>query len=429
MSQNIEKQILGMLLFDFDSCKEWYGNLKDEYFKFIPYKNFFRAIKILESKNYNIDASSVLEIEKRHDDVLSELISNTCTTQGFSKLVKQLVEINKIDDAKKKMETLIKNVDNDFGYMQLVTEIDKISSNLVDVSMDRGLIHISETAVEVNTIYTKISQGGSVGIRTGLVALESRGVYFRPKTLNIIAGRPGLGKTALALDIAFNSGCKTAFFSLEMSSDQLYERRVALLADLSSNQLRDKSVLIQSFEKIKLAEEEINKAQIWLDDSPYTTPKKIRRSCEKMIVERGLDLIVVDYVQIVGNDGDYEKKNEKIASVSHDLKAIAKFLNVPVIAVCQLNRECERENRRPRLSDLGESGSLDRDSDMVWMLYMENFDDKIDGGASEILIRKNRYGRCGKIDVYFNKQRTHYTDLEKYRGDQDFCSGVPMGDK
>jgi replicative DNA helicase len=301
--------------------------------------------------------------------------------------------------------------------------------------------------------------GGLSGVTTGLDGINARTGGLHHSDLVILAGRPGMGKTALATNIAYNAasrflrdgedgitpdksaGAAVAFFSLEMSADQLATRILAEASGISGENLRMGKISHQDFRNLARAAAEMESLPLYIDDTPGLTIAALRTRARRLKRQRSIGLIVVDYLQLLqgtGKSGGDQNRVQEISEISRGLKTLAKELNVPVIALSQLSRAVEqREDKRPQLSDLRESGSIEQDADMVWFVYREEYyvnsrepkkpvegdDAKVwDGhaewmrdmervnGLAELIIAKQRHGATGKVKMKFEAKITRFSD-------------------
>lgn len=259
-----------------------------------------------------------------------------------------------------------------------------------------------------------------MGLPTGFSALDKLLQGLHKTDLIILAGRPGMGKSSLGVGMAYNAAkfhaARVAIFSLEMSSQQLVYRLLSLETGIDSGRL--KSGRIDETEQAILMEagNSLGRYDIQIDEAPGLTVADLRSRCHRLNAESGLDLIVVDYLQLMaGGHGNGGNREQEIAYISRSLKALAKELFVPVLALCQLNRGVEsRQDKRPMLSDLRESGGIENDADVVMMLYRDDYynEDSTAMNIAELIVAKHRNGATGKINLYFRKELTQFADLE-----------------
>jgi replicative DNA helicase len=262
------------------------------------------------------------------------------------------------------------------------------------------------------------SDGSMTGISTGFKKLDEMTSGLQPGDLIIIAGRPSMGKTTLAVNIAENaalgSNKSAAIFSMEMSAESLTLRMISSLGRINQSNLRSGRLEEQDWPRIDSAMTQLGNAKIFIDETPALTPTEIRARARRLKRERGLDLIVVDYLQLMQVAGTKENRATEISEISRSLKALAKELKVPVIALSQLNRGVEqRVEKKPVMSDLRESGALEQDADVILLIYREEVYDvnTTRKGIADIIIAKQRNGPTGDVQLTFLGQ---YTKFENY---------------
>jgi replicative DNA helicase len=259
------------------------------------------------------------------------------------------------------------------------------------------------------------SQGDRVlGVPSGFTDLDRLTAGFQKSDLIILAARPGVGKTALALNISFNAKIPVAFFSLEMSKEQLVRRYFASEGRISTSRLRTGNMAGEEWARLQEAGGRLLDSSIFISDKPRSTSLEIRAQARRLKARNGIGLVVVDYLQLM-RDSKAKSREQEIARISGDLKAMAKELDVPVVALAQLNRDVEkRPNKRPVLSDLRESGALEQDADVVVFIYRDEVyrKDSPDKGVAEIRIAKQRNGPTGLIRLAYLGE---YTRFENYQ--------------
>ena len=338
-----------------------------------------------------------------------------------------------------------------------LTQIERAESELYKVAEQGGgegkVKSFSDASKEALRVAEAAlnSGGGLSGITTGLTELNGRMGGLHRSDLVILAGRPGMGKTSLATNIAFaaatrflnevadgieperSAGAGVAFFSLEMSADQLATRVLAEVSEIPGEQIRSGKIGRNEFTRFARAASELNSLPLYIDDTPALTIAALRARARRLKRQKGIGMIVVDYLQLLQGSGKNSGDNrvQDISEISRGLKQLAKELHVPVLALSQLSRAVEqREDKRPQLSDLRESGSIEQDADIVMFVYREDYylaakqpaDDHPDFpkwqeemgrayGKAEIIIAKQRHGATGKVKVKFDSRITKFSDL------------------
>lgn len=312
------------------------------------------------------------------------------------------------------------------------------------------LTAVTDAVKIANAAYQR--DGGLAGVATGLTDLDKKLGGLHPSDLLILAGRPSMGKTSLATNIAFNiaraykkgitasgeegaiDGGVVGFFSLEMSAEQLATRILSEVAEIPSNQIRRGDFTESEFRRIVDAAKELEAAPLFIDDTPALQISQLAARARRLKRTHGLDALFVDYLQLVRGAGRTENRVNEISEITMGLKAIAKELNIPVIALSQLSRQVEnREDKRPQLSDLRESGSIEQDSDVVMFVFREEYykerekpgDNELDKmviwqeemerlhGRAEVVIGKQRHGPIGSVELSFEGQFTRFGNIVK----------------
>ena len=257
-----------------------------------------------------------------------------------------------------------------------------------------------------------------VGVPTGFTSLDAKTGGLQPSDLILLAGRPGLGKTSFALNIVWQAAAverKTcAVFSLEMSEMQIVQRLISMTSEIDGNRMRRGRLSPAEFVSISDASDRLQKAPIFVEESSQLTVTDILAKSRRLQAERGLDLLVVDYLQLIEGAGDDEGRVQEVARISRALKAIARELQVPVLALSQLSRQIETRGTEPMLSDLRESGALEADADLVMFLWQKDRKDR-DENVVRLKLAKHRNGPTGDFDLHFQSELTRFRDLGETR--------------
>ena len=263
------------------------------------------------------------------------------------------------------------------------------------------------------------NKGSVTGIPTGFIDLDYRTAGMQPSDLILVAGRPSMGKTAFELNMAqymaFKKGLTVALFSLEMSKEQLVNRMFSLESNVDAQKLRTGQLNDQEWERLIESAGTIGKSNLIIDDTPGITIAELRSKCRKYKLEYDLSIVMIDYLQLMTGSGRSESRQQEISDISRSLKALARELNVPVIALSQLSRAVEqRPDHRPMLSDLRESGAIEQDADVVMFLYRDDYynHDTDKKGISEVIIAKQRNGPIGTVELAWLPEYTKFANLE-----------------
>jgi len=257
-----------------------------------------------------------------------------------------------------------------------------------------------------------------IGLSTGLYELDNKIRGLKPSEYVIIAARPAMGKTSLATNIALAAGqdYKVIFFSIEMNPVMLAQRMLANIAEVNLYDFHQGKMLPSAWGKLKEAKLKLVKRNIWFDGSSYITPCEIANKLSQI---DDYDIIIIDYIQLMGNSaGTKTSRVEEMSGISRQLKALAKDIDKPMVVLSQLNRSPDmRENHRPFLSDLRDSGSLEQDADIVLFIYRGGYYyPSKDDGSTEVIIAKNRNGPTGKVNCYFNKELARFEEYKMKEG-------------
>lgn len=270
---------------------------------------------------------------------------------------------------------------------------------------------------------TAATKKSVLGVATGFIDLDRKLGGFRPGQLIVIAARPAMGKTSLALNIASNAAVrydkKVGIFTMEMESNELLMRMLSAASEVSmENMLKGYGMNEKKILRIAGAAEVLSEKDIYIDDSGVNTILDIRAKTRRLKAElKGLDLIIIDYMQLMSVRRNRENRQQEISEISRNLKVLAKELSVPIVVLSQLNRALEgRDDKRPRLADLRESGAIEQDADVVLFIYRDEvYDEKTEKeGIAEIIIGKNRHGAIGKLELKFYTEFTSFRDMTEY---------------
>ncbi len=302
----------------------------------------------------------------------------------------------------------------------VLDEAEKAVFAVSERRLTRTLQPVSQIAGQVYEQVAAASQGNEAGLPTGFYALDRLLGGLHPADLVIVAGRPGMGKTGFLLSLARHAtGClkkHLAVFSLEMSNEQLVQRLFSQETGIDSQRLRTGKLLSQEWVPLAQTVERVANWQLFLDDTPSLTPSQLRTRCRKLHMEYGLDLIMVDYLQLMSGGTRTENRTQEVSLISRNLKILARELNVPILAAAQLSRAVEqRADKRPTLADLRESGALEQDSDIVLFLYRPEMygGDEQRQGVAEVIVAKHRNGPVGQVELAFQAHLAKFDNLKR----------------
>ncbi|HZK57115.1 MAG TPA: replicative DNA helicase [Clostridia bacterium] len=432
-SVEAEQSVLGSMLLDREAIIIVLEILKGSDFYREAHKEIFEAIYGLFDRNEPVDLVTLTEELKKQGtlDAIGGIPYLTSLASGvpIASNVKYYAEIV---ERKSVLRELIKASQEiiHLGYssdVEVLEVIEQAQKNIYDISQDRsdrGFVLIkdvlSETFDKIEQLYE--SKTEITGMTTGFIDLDKKLSGFHKTDLVLIASRPSMGKSALALNLAQNAavkaGASVAVFSLEMSREQLMLRMVAAESMVELGKIRIGNLNEEEWTKIANAMVPLSQSKIFFDDTPGISVAKIRSKCRRLKMEKGLDLVLIDYLQLMEDDKRSENRQQEIASISRSLKIMAKELDCPIIALSQLSRAPElRASHRPILSDLRESGAMEQDADLVMFLYRDEYyhPDTDKKNIAEIIIAKHRHGEIGTVDLTWLGQFQKFLDCERHR--------------
>ena len=448
--QNIEAEqsVIGAMLIDKNAVSLVTEKLMPEDFYRQAHQVIYSAILTLHSKNEPIDMITLInELKKMNklDDVggvsYVTLLANVVPTAANAKYHAQIVEDKSILRQLVEGGTAIASLGYE-GADDVPVIIDQAEKMVLRISNRKGskdFAVISDVLSDtINHIQAVLESKQSItGVATGFVDLDKLTAGLHPSDFIILAARPSMGKTALALNIAQNVAIRgaregqkkkrVAFFSLEMSREQLVQRMLCSEADVDAQRLRaggdnkDKdNDHADVWNKLWVAADLLSNAQIFIDDTPGITIMEMRSKARRLQAEGGLDLVVIDYLQLMqGTSGrnNSDNRQQEVSEISRGLKALARELNVPVLALSQLSRSVEaRQVKKPMLSDLRESGSLEQDADIVMFLYRDDYykgAEEAPTHITELIVAKHRNGPVGRVNLFFKNECTKFISLAR----------------
>ena len=447
--QNItaEQNVLSAMLIDTHAADIVAERLQPEDFYRPSHQIICRAIFRLRSRNEPVDLVTVteeLKKENRLEDVgdisYLTLLANVAPTAANVKYHARIVEEKSLLRQMVESGTAIAAMGYEGGEEDVQDLIDRAEKNLLRLSCRKSttdFVPIQDiVSAAMDRLGSLVENSRAVtGLSTGFTDLDSITAGLHPSDFIIVAARPSMGKTALALNIAENVALRgtregepprrVAFFSLEMSRDQLAQRMICTEADVGDRELRpaepeDENEKTEVLDRLWAASDNLAASNIFIDDTPGLSIRELRSKARRLKAAGGLDLIVIDYLQLMqvslGRSGSENRQHEG-AEISRSLKALARELEAPVLALSQLSHSVEnRQVKRPMLSDLRESGSLEQDADIVMFLYREDYykaAEEEPTHLTELIVAKHRNGPTGKIDLFFRKDCTRFISLNE----------------
>ncbi len=429
-----EKALLGSLMLKPDGIHEVTDLVSADSFYVEKHRVTYSAMLDLVNAGNPIDLLSVANRLKELNALdraggrgyLAELVSSVPTSANlkyYGEIVQKKAMMRALIEASSEIAEL--GYDESRGIEDLLDTAEKRIYDVTSSPTLRKFTAIRDALGEAWERFDSLHKGEHElrGVPTGFVSLDNLLAGFQRSDLIILAARPSMGKTALALDIArqtaIKHGTPVGIFSLEMSSQQLVDRMLAAEARVDAWKLRTGKIdSDEEFERIRDAMEKLSKAPIFIDDQPASNALIMRSVARRLKREHGIGLLIVDYLQLMTSPGARAADSlvQQVTEISRSLKTLARELDVPVLALSQLSRAIEQRRGRPRLSDLRDSGSIEQDADVVMFIhnedrYKENTEEK--SNVAEILIEKHRNGPTGKIDLYFDSKRATFLPIEK----------------
>jgi replicative DNA helicase len=421
-SREAEEAVIGSIMINPEAYYDVAEFLQGEDFYIHRHRWIWDAFVHLYERRRPIDFLTVteeLDQQGRLTEVggaayLTALINNVPSSlhaQAYGRIVEETAVRRRMLEAANQIAKLAYN--EEMGLEVVMDDAEKAVFGVSERRMTRDLEPIQTV---LSDYYDRIDQlskrdEDTVGVPTGFVDLDKLLGGLQPSDLLIIAGRPGMGKTGFALSVAKNAAQihkkHVAVFSLEMSNEQLVQRLIAQETGIDSQRLRTGKLEEDEWPLFTQAIEVLSDTRIFLDDTPAITPLQLRTKCRRLHLEYRLDLIIVDYLQLMAGDTRTENRVQEVSYISRNMKVLARELNVPVLAAAQLSRAVEqRSDKKPVLSDLRESGSLEQDADIVMFIYRPEVyesDDPATQNLAEIIVAKHRNGPVGNLQLVFRK--------------------------
>jgi len=426
-----ERSVLGSMLMDHDAIVGAMEILRGEEFYRNNHKVIFEAIVELFNKEEAVDIITVknrIEAKGYVDQTsdltyLSELLASVVTSihvKNHAKIVRDKAILRRLISSSQKIMGLSYEGKSEIDDILNVaeTEIFNIAQNRSTEEYVKLKDILVEAFEKIEDIYH--NKGKLTGTPTGFIDIDHRTAGLQPSDFILIAARPAMGKTTLALNIAQNAAIKykvpIAIFSLEMSKEQLISRLIASEAMIDLQKLRTGTLEQEDWIKIARSMAPLSEAPIYIDDTPGISISELRAKCRRLKLEKNIGLVVIDYLQLMSGSGKLESRQQEISTISRSLKSIAREINAPIVALSQLSRACEaRTDHRPMLSDLRESGAIEQDADVVMFIYRDEYynPDSEKKGQAEIIIAKQRNGPTGQADLMWFGNYCKFANMQK----------------
>ena len=431
-SLEAERSVLGSMLIDPDAVEIASEIVKEEDFYARQNGILYRTMLEMSRKGVAIDPVTLqaklreknLPPELYSDELIRELIAMVPSSANIKSYANIVAEKSLLRSMIRANEEIAGSCYAEQEEME--TLLDKAERRIFEISQRRTASNFVPIRQIVLNAMDRIDQasrikGNVTGLSTGFTDLDSRTAGLQPADFILVAARPSMGKTALVLNIAeyltLREDRCVAVFSLEMSREQLVNRMFAMQSHVEAQKIRTGDLTESEWAEVIESAQKIGESRLIIDDTPAITVAEMRSKCRKYKIEFGLDIVIIDYLQLMsGSGGRNDSRQQEISDISRSLKALARELNVPVVALSQLSRAVEsRPNHRPMLSDLRESGAIEQDADLVMFIYRDDYynEDSEKKGIAEIIIAKQRNGPIGTVELSWQPQLTKFANLAK----------------
>ncbi len=444
----LEEAVLGALMLDKEALPIVLDILRAESFYLEAHQLIYKAMLRLFEKSQPIDLLTVTESLKKGGDLeavggpyylveLTNKVASAANIEYHARIIAQkYVQRELISVSTKIIRDAYEDTTDVFN---LLDDAEQGLFAIAQQNMSRGFESMSSLAAKAQKQIEELrkKEDGLTGVPTGFTELDRLTSGFQPSDLIILAARPGMGKTALVLSLARNAaaefGKPVAMFSLEMSALQLAQRVIAMEAEISGSKMRNGQLEDYEWEQLNAALERVSEIPIYIDDTPGINIFELRAKARRLKMQHDIQIIIIDYLQLMSGGGDNQRGNreQEVSAISRALKGLAKELSVPIIALSQLSRAVEVRggSKRPQLSDLRESGSIEQDADIVAFIYRPEYygiDEDEEGqslkGTAEVIVAKHRHGALKTVRLRFIDEFARFSDLD----DPDFGS-LPAG--
>lgn len=430
-SSEAEQTVLASALIDHVAVEKIINLLSTDDFYFEANKEIFDSIKQVHIQNIPVDVLTVTEELKKRGKIdyiggfeyLAKLTENIITSknvEAYCNIIREKATLRRLISASSE---IIEKGYKENDDVQKIIEL--AESRIFSISQNRSINSFSEikdVLMDVfNTLEERAMNKGSItGLTTGYDDLDRMTSGLQRSDLILLAARPSMGKTALALNIAMNAvktGASVALFSLEMSKEQYVQRIISMESMVDSSKLRTGNLDDEDWTRLISTMSTISSYNVFIDDTAAISVFELMSKCRRLKIEKGLDLIVIDYLQLMSDGTNSSNRQQEISNISRGLKALAREMDCPVIALSQLSRAPElRQDHRPIMSDLRESGAIEQDADIVLMLYRDEYYFKEESekkGITDVIIAKQRNGPVGTVELAWIGQYTKFGNIQR----------------
>lgn len=425
-----EQSVIGAMLIDKSAIAQVLEKLKEDDFYRDGHRTIYKAVQEMFSKDIAVDLVTLLEYLKTTDMLdkaggvtyISELSASVPTTANLGAYIRIVEEKSTLRRLIKASTAIIE--ESYSGGKDVEKVIDSAQKKIFDIAEKKdskeyeALSNVLERGfLEIERLFN--NKGEITGVGSGIKALDEKTSGFQKGDMVLIAARPSMGKTTFSLNIAENAALKegksVVVFSLEMSKEQLAYKLLCSQASVDMLKLRTGNLEDEDWERIAMATGPLSKAKIYIDDTAGMSIMEMRSKCRKIKMEHGIDMILIDYLQLMSGSSGSDNRQQEVSEISRGIKALAKEMECPIIALSQLSRAPEqRADHRPMLSDLRESGSIEQDADVVMFLYRDEYYNKEseEKGIGECIIAKQRNGPVGTVKMAWIGAHSKFADLD-----------------
>ena len=427
-----ERSILGAILLDDKAMLTVFETLRSQDFYLESHRRVFEKMLQLMNNSRPIDIVTLKEELQRANELesvggaaylasLTDGLPRAMNIEHYARIIKEKSTLRRLIQVSN--ETMARSYQDEESAEEVLQHMEKAIFDIAGQQFRTGFSPIPPIVSDVFKQIEELSNRKApvTGLESGFVDLDRMTAGLHPSDLVIVAARPGLGKTSLCLNVAAHAAIRVrksvGIFSLEMSKEQLVKRLLCAESRIDAHRVNTGYLNKEDWNRLSRASGDLSETRIFIDDTASITIPELRSKSRRLSLEHGLDLIIVDYLQLMsGSTQRYENRTQEISQISRGLKGIAKDLSVPVIAVSQLSRAIESrtgEHRKPQLSDLRESGSIEQDADLVLFIYREDMANPTEenNGLAELIISKQRNGPTGTVQLAFSKQFTRFDSL------------------
>ena len=436
-----ERSLLGSMLISKDKCIDILNKTVEDDFYDDSHQAIFKAMAAINEEGTPVDVTTVTSYLVDHSQLdkiggvdyllrLSESVPTVAHSEYYLKILHNKATLRRI------IRETTQIAENAYGDVENIDAfIDETEKTILKVTQDRSAGEFRDIRGVIKSVTDRLNllqkiDGNISGVKSGFRDLDKITSGFQKGDLIILAARPAMGKTAFALNLAHNAAYKAeepvAIFSLEMPAEQLVTRLICCAGSIDNDKLKTGAILKENANKYYAAADRVTRCNLYIDDTPAVKIGEIAAKCRRLQREQGLKMVIIDYLQLIsGPSSSRESRQQEVSDISRQLKALARELKCPVIALSQLSRQVEQRKGKPMLSDLRESGAIEQDADIVAFLHREDYQNKEKeaetNGLTEIVVAKHRNGATADISLVFEKQYSRFSDY--YTGPENQNSG------